>query len=271
MPVSFLSTPSARRATPPLRKRQFHLGYFYPRPPRGGRRTGLTNLLGDAKFLSTPSARRATLACYTKQAQPDYISIHALREEGDIYRRAVRGVFWYFYPRPPRGGRPAQGRLPDERAEHFYPRPPRGGRHEIGELFFPSLEISIHALREEGDRWLNKTFAIAEAFLSTPSARRATWPQALARWWKKHFYPRPPRGGRREAGRKGGRPKKFLSTPSARRATVPSMAPCARLFKISIHALREEGDPLIRLYNPEDRNFYPRPPRGGRLGHYIRL
>ena len=34
---------------------------------------------------------------------------------------------------------------------NFYPRPPRGGRHS-GKLFTDSdLEISIHALREEGD------------------------------------------------------------------------------------------------------------------------
>ena len=52
------------------------------------------------------------------------ISIHALREEGDLPR-----FFWteagalYFYPRPPRGGRPMTSRyftiFPD-----FYPRPP---------------------------------------------------------------------------------------------------------------------------------------------------
>ena len=33
-------------------------------------------------------------------------------------------------------------------------------------------------------------------FLSTPSARRATWaPVTKSRWWI-HFYPRPLRGGR---------------------------------------------------------------------------
>ena len=57
-----------------------------------------------------------------------FISLHALREEGD-------------HPRP----RYETGR------SDFYPRPPRGGR-----LFFDGLSalerlISIHALREEGD------------------------------------------------------------------------------------------------------------------------
>ena len=33
---------------------------------------------------------------------------------------------------------------------------------------------------------------------------------------------------------------------------------------ISIHALREEGDPQDHDHNQRGRHFYPRPPRGGR-------
>ena len=55
----------------------------------------------------------------------------------------------------------------------------------------------------------------------------------------------------------------FLSTPSARRATsIASAKPSA--IAISIHALREEGDNLVRWCLHLQRNFYPRPPRGGR-------
>ena len=60
--------------------------------------------------------------------------------------------------------------------------------------------------------------SVSLAFLSTPSARRAT----LA-----HNY---------ESGLNG-----FLSTPSARRATYLLTVPPTSI-KISIHALREEGD-----------------------------
>ena len=35
--------------------------------------------------------------------------------------------------------------------------------------------------------------------------------------------------------------------------------------KISIHALREEGDGAAQLPTGAVRDFYPRPPRGGRL------
>ena len=33
---------------------------------------------------------------------------------------------------------------------------------------------------------------------------------------------------------------------------------------ISIHALREEGDSLLSTTPASSKNFYPRPPRGGR-------
>ena len=41
------------------------------------------------------------------------------------------------------------------------------------------IEISIHALREEGDDVLGQSTAHIETFLSTPSARRATPGQPL--------------------------------------------------------------------------------------------
>ena len=55
----------------------------------------------------------------------------------------------------------------------------------------------------------------------------------------------------------------FLSTPSARRATHEHFA--SLLYcRISIHALREEGDVKLAVHNPHKKDFYPRPPRGGR-------
>ena len=56
--------------------------YFYPRPPRGGRRVTRQDFIHVKRFLSTPSARRATLTlpCLFFVV---LISIHALREEGD--------------------------------------------------------------------------------------------------------------------------------------------------------------------------------------------
>ena len=169
----FLSTPSARRATfcriVPLSR----LANFYPRPPRGGRHKQLGAAATAAKFLSTPSARRATRS-FPPWPASRQISIHALREEGDqvVGDRHVLDVLFLSTPSARRAthtrrekSRAAQFlSTPSARratmllssssvsVSNFYPRPPRGGRHwEIAE-YFNLEEISIHALREEGDR-----------------------------------------------------------------------------------------------------------------------
>ena len=235
---------------------------FYPRPPRGGRQTFEDLTQTDFLFLSTPSARRATQRG-RRDTHKERISIHALREEGDAWSAAdtvASALFLstpsarratlvhqksshhptHFYPRPPRGGRPNTaarcGKLPVD----FYPRPPRGGRpggHTQGR---PGFYISIHALREEGDAGLRVLEGDGEQFLSTPSARRAT-----------------------DSGIYDVARELFLSTPSARRATQigPGVAWCE---PISIHALREEGDHATVNRPTSRKDFYPRPPRGGR-------
>ena len=79
-----------------------------------------------------------------------------------------------FYPRPPRGGRLDHriGRM--GLLGNFYPRPPRGGRpFFVFRKLLPAF-ISIHALREEGDKAAIHTNYAIQEFLSTPSARRAT-------------------------------------------------------------------------------------------------
>ena len=145
---------------------------FYPRPPRGGRLHVMLSMLARSSFLSTPSARRAT-AIQRGGGLLLRISIHALREEGDSNTTRRRPPTSYFYPRPPRGGRPvAAGKAhpyhlflstPSARratpsatasrpsASYFYPRPPRGGRPRPQRLRGHQRAISIHALREEGD------------------------------------------------------------------------------------------------------------------------
>ena len=125
-----------------------------------------------AIFLSTPSARRATDFYYPVFANLG-ISIHALREEGDCRLEcSCHRHCKDFYPRPPRGGR-HMGKTHATRQSDFYPRPPRGGRHWEGfnnkyqnqflstpsarratpamDEVRPQGDISIHALREEGD------------------------------------------------------------------------------------------------------------------------
>ena len=146
--------------------------YFYPRPPRGGRHNSLNGWATDIKFLSTPSARRATKRVTQKGGDRRFLSTPSARRATS--RRAIRSLMGaYFYPRPPRGGRPTRAAATDStepisihalREEgdcrpwtggscryDFYPCPPRGGR--LGGILYGGRGqgISIHALREEGD------------------------------------------------------------------------------------------------------------------------
>ena len=102
-------------------------------------------------------------------------------------------------------------------------------------------DISIHALREEGDKQQQCNYRP-----------------------KRNFNPRPPRGGRQGAHALLYLSRRFQSTPSARRAT--QFQDCYHVvIDISIHALREEGDLFFGEVMLEAKNFNPRPPRGGRL------
>ena len=237
----FLSTPSARRATKlgedgklsgwdisihALREEgdagssaRPHPGTnFYPRPPRGGRHWDAYVTGGTNAFLSTPSARRATWDAYVTGGTNAFLSTPSARR-ATFSCPAIRLRRWNFYPRPPRGGRPA-----------------------CLLWLHSSTVISIHALREEGDGPSDRTKPTKKEFLSTPSARRATRCPALNVDRIEDFYPRPPRGGRPWMVEFGAMATiKFLSTPSARRATAVRAA-CGTMENISIHALREEGD-----------------------------
>ena len=150
-PTGFLSTPSARRATRRCAAACGDAVNFYPRPPRGGRRLLSINSRPFEIFLSTPSARRATRG-FQRYGTGFPISIHALREEGDMQQSTIHLPPTYFYPRPPRGGRRVPCDSVCQTIEDFYPRPPRGGRRAFLRCTGGLRHISIHALREEGDR-----------------------------------------------------------------------------------------------------------------------
>ena len=146
---TFLSTPSARRAT------------LY----RSG--SGMVRT-----FLSTPSARRATDYFTSCLPSPLFLSTPSARRATGSSRRMPAASF-DFYPRPPRGGRPCDGSAPGG-AVLFLSTPSarRATRHKRG--IQADFGISIHALREEGDIYPFRWFHRLTLFLSTPSARRAT-------------------------------------------------------------------------------------------------
>ena len=169
-----------------------------------------------------------------------------------------------FYPRPPRGGRPSLFwtifslkqflSTPSARratvcgADVVYRRiiSIHALREEGDGLQFcldRHQEISIHALREEGDLPSGYRRCKPLSFLSTPSARRATH---LA-FYLAH--------------------KLLISIHALREeGDLDAACGCGDACNISIHALREEGDWVQHFLHGGERNFYPRPPRGGRRG-----
>ena len=101
--------------------------YFYPRPPGGGRRnTGMV----DKQSLT--------------------ISIHALRVEGDCDKSVDYQYPLNFYPRPPGGGRLDQ--MFNTYTSSTFLSTPSGWRAtKMGHIYIRIAQISIHALRVEGD------------------------------------------------------------------------------------------------------------------------
>ena len=263
----FLPTPSARRATDDgtltwqgsqisthaLREEGDRycqgvlrgVGDFYPRPPRGGRRTppagqalseeflptpsarratpsGTTCMIGWWRFLPTPSARRATFvsaaACNYSRFLPtpsarrattarpqgrgqSTISTHALREEGDPAGRRSPSGPGQFLPTPSARRATAVTSCLPMLSQLFLPTPSARRATDYMCKASPTWVISTHALREEGDM------------------------QTVSQWaTTSYFYPRPPRGGRPRGPSFTSPLEVFLPTPSARRAT-PSAPP----------------------------------------------
>ena len=205
--AEFLSTPSARRATSCPATPSTEQRNFYPRPPRGGRRTAIPDKPVRRDFYPRPPRggrrgcahglplrknfyprppRGGRLVFQVAGDAETVISIHALCEEGDVDSVITGAVVVDFYPRPLRGGRPGSVRG-----------------------MAVNLKISIHALCEEGDDLQRGFDNQSVIFLSTPSARRATSERGTAII-----------------------PLIFLSTPSARRATcgISSWLPCSTHF-----------------------------------------
>ena len=197
--------------------------------------------------ISIHALREEGDICCQQHSAHRPISIHALREEGDVSAHRWQGI-----------------------QEHFYPRPPRGGRLNTNIANgFAGVFLSTPSARR-ATCILSFLMLLYQIFLSTPSARRAT--PASVGFAVAVF--------------------RFLSTPSARRAThnvdgakrhrnisihaLREEGDSCILFEelldlISIHALREEGDDLRHKGRARGSNFYPRPPRGGRRRREVAL
>ena len=169
---------------------------------------------------------------------------------------------------------------------NFYPRPPRGGRRTADATVKYTDDISIHALREEGDSSSALGASALPDFYPRPPRGGRLWTMHRMQTPKTDFYPRPPRGGRLtlvlsmmvsmiflstpSARRATASPVAFLSlltflsTPSARRATLSSIAKIFWMFSFLSTPSARRATSDIRIQRLPTNNFYPRPPRGGR-------
>ena len=245
------------------RHRFASMTHFYPRPPRGGRPVAKMSSALNSSFLSTPSARRATVVervLYERVV----ISIHALREEGDLLALTLNDFDFEFLSTPSARRATQRRRHPgrdfaisihalreegdavvaavraglegisihalreegDDDAEpvvvlnfDFYPRPPRGGRRRYSDCQRSRTRISIHALREEGDYVPLHLQGEARGISIHALREEGDTAKAGKKTTVINFYPRPPRGGRLQDGAQHALDNPFLSTPSARRAT----------------------------------------------------
>ena len=146
----------------------------------------------------------------------------------------------YFNPRPPRGGR----RLIAAAhcfAVKFQSTPSARRATKAIQLSVNAGDISIHALREEGD------------FMCTGFPT-----------WFRNFNPRPPRGGRRQQKSLTQPIQPFQSTPSARRATGWPSQTFSLPLKFQSTPSARRATCRRRLCPPLLLHFNPRPPRGGR-------
>ena len=169
--VKFLSTLPARGATAGQALSPFHLSDFYPRSPRGERRSVLKKRCLPPKNFYPRSPR------------------------GERHLDTLQHIgLMDFYPRSPRGERLGAHRLSAGLGD-FYPRSPRGERPPSRATSIAALSF-LSTLPARGAT--NKVLAdfYTFLFLSTLPARGATVRWTAIRRKLTNFYPRSPRGER---------------------------------------------------------------------------
>ena len=126
------------------------------------------------------------------------------------------------------------------------------------------VNISIHALREEGDGGQHQ--GKRRVPISIHALREESdMPQPTSTPTTCDFNPRPPRGERpRYSWSLRQRSRNFNPRPPRGERLHCLLFQYSHL-DISIHALREESDPCLWSPAPWQADFNPRPPRGERL------
>ena len=280
----FLSTPSARRATRAVDVHDAHAVISIHALREEGDAGMIAALFASSEFLSTPSARRATRTAVA-QFICVLISIHALREEGDqsgaVTIAAVAGflstpsarraTLWFvfldddfrFLSTPSARRATSVALLSLSLYVEFLSTP--SARRATHHADVPTVKLHKFLSTPSARRatLVQCRFHCGKKFLSTPSARRATTEQLRQLLDVHNFYPRPPRGGRRQPHHRRD-DRRRISIHALREEGDLCFHRIGKGISISIHALREEGDVRTGGRTGLYHYFYPRPPRGGR-------
>ena len=207
-----------------------------------GRATPRFNTIKPCLYISIHALRGEGDVCWRVSIRNHPISIHALRGEGDNTIRISKRYRIYFNPRPPWGGRQAGSSASSVKNA-----------------------ISIHALRGEGDGSAEMRHTELDVFQSTPSVGRATTTIEDGKYYTLLISIHALRGeGDERTGRsKDWRGRAFQSTPSVGRATALWCKwGLSSRFQSTPSVGRATLKPAAGRGGKKD--FNPRPPWGGR-------
>ena len=238
-PFPFLSTPPSRVATPGSWATRACPACFYPRHPRGWRRSMYFPQCGQGTSFYPRHPRGWRPINGPRRCPSASVSIHATLAGGDNALETELAAATRFYPRHPRGWRRGKSTITVAK-KRFYPRHPRGWR--LDSPLFAALHnpVSIHATLAGGDYLM-----------------------PLLQYPLFCFYPRHPRGWRPARRGCGCTRALFLSTPPSRVATSNKVSQSSGSTFLSTPPSRVATIKLLRREIGIGR-FYPRHPRGWR-------
>ena len=196
---------------------------FYPRSPRGERRTPKCSSTAFRKFLSTLPARGATnlrnAIAYTPNIFLSTLPARGATVLCDVLCHLVKAISIHA---------------------------PREGSDTYDEEHLPVIDKFLSTLPARGATCSTENSAAGSRFLSTLPARGAT---LIILWYnitRRDFYPRSPRGERRTTTWKSG-PTPRISIHAPREGSDGRQPVNIPLGDISIHAPREGSDISMQL------------------------
>ena len=194
----FLSTSPAWGTTAALFEEIMQRDGFYPRPPRGGRHCEPKRWSRPGPFLSTSPAW-GTTGRQGRGRQHRVVSIHVPRVGDDLFALRLPAAALRVSIHVPRVGDDISVYLRCHTRKNVSIHVPRVGDDRKPRLQRrPTMSVSIHVPRVGDDPPGYFPCRNPRLFLSTSPAWGTTVGATIFAAPRECFYPRPPRGGRRQ-------------------------------------------------------------------------